>query len=152
MAPDFLSRFWTTRFWLSNFLVNTIPWRTLSELGSFRGKLITPGLWFCQKKVHIRNNRAELWTGVWIANDSAVTIQQQISKESLDVLKLETCVWRRLMMKFDHIKSKETRKYISQLAKQHSIAGVIRPGKPGILYIEGLLQRIVRVEDCVRLN
>ena len=57
---------------------------------------------------------------------------------------------RILLIKFDHIKSKQVRKAIKGIASSLNLTGLLRPGKPGLVCVEGAKKNIAEFEKIVR--
>ena len=59
---------------------------------------------------------------------------------------------RIILIKFDHIKSKQVRKGIKGIATSLSLRGLYRPGKPGLVCVEGTSKNVAEFEKKVRLE
>ena len=57
-----------------------------------------------------------------------------------------------LMLRFDHIKAKPARKCIAETAQRLQLGGVLRPGKPGIVCVEGAPGAVKEFESIIRLQ
>ena len=53
---------------------------------------------------------------------------------------------RIILIKFDHIKSKQVRKAIKSIATSLSLRGLCRPGKPGLVCVEGTNKNVAEFE------
>ena len=60
-----------------------------------------------------------------------------MKNDEKNTTKNNTMMNRVILIKFDHIKSKQVRKGIKSIALSLNLGGIMRPGKPGLVCIEG---------------
>ena len=82
-------------------------------------------------------------------NAGAVTAPRPPRRAAVALTAVATTA-RAIVLKFDHIKSKSARKQIAALATEHALSGILRPGKPGLVFVAGATPAIGAFETQVR--